>query len=85
MAGNKEKNIKLVYYAVLKDERGCREEVYRTEAKTALELYCELRKKFKFSLAEDRLKVAINGMFKGWDALLENNDEVVFIPPVAGG
>jgi molybdopterin converting factor small subunit len=31
------------------------------------------------------LKVAINGEFTDWSTPLADGDEVVFIPPVAGG
>ncbi|MGH8244731.1 MAG: MoaD/ThiS family protein, partial [Steroidobacteraceae bacterium] len=32
-----------------------------------------------------QLKVAVNAAFGGWDQALQDGDEVVFIPPVAGG
>jgi molybdopterin converting factor small subunit len=36
-------------------------------------------------LAESQLKVAVNARFTNWSTALAEGDEVVFIPPVAGG
>ena len=33
----------------------------------------------------ERLKVAVNAEFTGWSRPIADGDEVVFIPPVAGG
>jgi molybdopterin converting factor small subunit len=38
-----------------------------------------------FVMAEERLRVAINGAFAPWERPLRDGDEVVFIPPVSGG
>ena len=33
----------------------------------------------------ERLMVAVNEEYAGWDAPLQDGDEVAFIPPVSGG
>ena len=79
------KTIKVYYYALLREERGLGEEFLETTASTAEELYQELSKKYKFKLATDVLKVAVNNEFTQWQNKLRDNDSIVFIPPVAGG
>jgi molybdopterin converting factor small subunit len=36
-------------------------------------------------LPASQLKVAVNAAFSDWNQALADGDEVVFIPPVAGG
>lgn len=80
-----EKQVHVQYYALLRDERGVGAETLHTGAGTARELYDELRAKHGFSLTIDRLTLAVNDEFAAWDRLLDDKDQVVFIPPVAGG
>lgn len=77
--------IRLQYFAILRDQRGKSSETLETGAATAGELYEELKMKHSFPLSVDRLRVAINGEFSEMDTALKDQDEVVFIPPVAGG
>ncbi len=80
-----QKQIRVQYYALLREERGTSAESITTAATTARELYAELQTRYGFSLGLERLAVAVNDEFKTWDCLLNTEDEVVFIPPVAGG
>ena len=75
----------LRYYAVLREQRGVSSELVKTEAQTAFELYNELKKKYHFSLATKVLRIAINSEFKDWSTKIKSNDEIIFVPPVAGG
>ena len=77
--------IRVQYYAILREERGCREETVDTDAATARDLYEQLKQEHAFSLDIAQLKVVINEEFSDWDTQLNADDEVVFIPPVAGG
>lgn len=79
------KTIRVRYFAVLREQRGLDEERIDTEAASAAEVYEELRGRHRFSLPADRLRVAINDDFAPWTALVSDGDELVFIPPVAGG
>lgn len=79
------KKIKISYFAILREARGQKEEVVLTQAPTARALYEELKIKHAFPLHENQLKVAINNAYVDWLTPVEENDEVVFIPPVAGG
>ena len=77
--------VRLKYYAVLREQAGCGEETVDTGAADAAGLYEELARRHGFSLGRDRLKVAVNAEFTGWSQRIAEGDEVVFIPPVAGG
>ena len=58
---------------------------FATAAATPAALYDELRGRHNFSLTANLLMVAVNGDFGAWDTPLKEGDEVVFLPPVAGG
>ena len=79
------KIIHIQYYALLREERKKSSEKVLTHAQTTKELYQELRLKYHFKLNTEMLKVAVNDQFADWNTKLKNNDEVIFIPPVAGG
>ncbi|MEO7597377.1 MAG: MoaD/ThiS family protein [Opitutus sp.] len=73
------------YFAILREQRGLAHETIQTAAPTPGSLYSELRERHHFTLPLDRIRAAINGEFVPSDAPLADGDEVVFIPPVAGG
>ena len=76
----------VVYYALLRDRAGRdRESLPVAAGDTARSLYQQLSRRYDFELAEDRLQVAVNKEFVPWERELAPGDEVVFIPPVAGG
>jgi len=77
--------INITYFAILQDERGLPSESLETSASNPAELYAELKNEHSFSLTKCRLKVAVNDEFADWDSALAEGDNVVFIPPVAGG
>jgi len=79
------KTVKVVYYAKLREERGCSEETLESEAATPAALYDVLRSTFGFTLLPAQLCVALNEAFGSWDTTLKDGDTVVFLPPVAGG
>ncbi len=79
------KNIKVQYFALLREERGMSAETVISEAQTVKQFYEELKRQHHFRLTVDVLRVAVNDEFKDWDTILKDGDRVVFIPPVAGG
>jgi molybdopterin synthase sulfur carrier subunit len=76
---------RLLYFASLRDRAGVAAETLDSSAVDARGLYAELRERHGFALAQDRLRVAVNGAFVSWEQPLRDGDEVVFIPPVSGG
>lgn len=85
MADGKGANVTVQYFALLRDQRGAASEQLVTQARTASELYEELRARHSFTVKTDFLKVALNDEFAPWSAELKDGDKVVFITPVAGG
>jgi molybdopterin converting factor small subunit len=85
MVGGSEKQVHVQYYALLRDERGVGAETLCTGAATVRELYDELSHRYGFSLGVDKLSLAVNDEFATWERRLDDKDQVVFIPPVAGG
>jgi molybdenum cofactor guanylyltransferase len=83
--GVEEKTVKVLYFAKLREERGLGEESIRTLACTVAGLYEELRFRHRLSLRAEALRAAVNADFSPWSQSLREGDEIVFIPPVAGG
>jgi molybdopterin converting factor subunit 1 len=79
------KTIHLQYFALLREQAGTAAEAVLTEATDAAALFAERSREHHFSLPPERLRVAINGDFCTFETTLSDGDEVVFLPPVAGG
>ena len=77
--------LKIQYYALMREQAGRSEETLETSAGTPADLYDELLVRYGFTLSRDQLKVAVNSEFSDWSRKLKVGDAVVFIPPVAGG
>lgn len=77
--------VNLRYYALFRERAGRQAETLETVARTPAELYRELAARHGFALPQDQLKVAVNTAFADWNRALADGDEIVFIPPVAGG
>jgi molybdopterin converting factor small subunit len=77
--------IKVQYYALLREQAGRSDETLTTRARTPRDLYAELAARYPFTLPADMLRVAVNAEFGDWGQALKAGDAVVFIPPVAGG
>lgn len=78
-------NFRLLYFASLADRAGRAEETRESAAGTPRALYAEVASLHGFAFDRERLRVAVNGAFVGWDHALADRDEVVFLPPVSGG
>jgi molybdopterin converting factor subunit 1 len=79
------KRVRVQYFALLREQAGRSEETVTTAAPTAAGLYEELRAARGLSLPRTMLRVAVNDAFCDWSQPLAEGDQVVFIPPVAGG
>jgi molybdopterin converting factor subunit 1 len=77
--------LKVQYYALMREQAGRSEETLETSAATPSDLYGELIARYGFTLTREQLKVAVNSEFCDWSRALAAGDAVVFIPPVAGG
>ncbi len=79
------RELKVQYFALLREQAGTRGEAIITRAATPRELFAEVSARHGFTLGTEHLKVAINTEFADWSRPLAEGDTVVFIPPVAGG
>ena len=79
------RNVHVQYFAVLREQAGCSRETVVTGAATAAQLYDELRDRHGLRLPRSTLRVAIKEDVTDWSHPLGEGDQVVFIPPVAGG
>ena len=77
--------LKIQYFALLREQAGRSEETVETSAATPADLFSELNARYGFTLAREQLRVAVNSEFSDWSRPLMPGDAVVFIPPVAGG
>jgi len=77
--------LKIQYFALMREQSGRSEETVETLASTPADLYAELKSRYGFTLPREQLKVAVNSEFSPWSRQLAAGDAVVFIPPVAGG
>ena len=77
--------LKIQYFALLREQAGRSEELVESDAATPADLFVELNARHRFTLAREQLKVAVNSEFSEWSRALRAGDAVVFIPPVAGG
>jgi molybdenum cofactor guanylyltransferase len=85
LAQTAEHEIRVQYFALLREQAGRSVETLATRARTPRELYTELAARYPFTLPAEMLRVAINAEFGDWAQPLKAGDSVVFIPPVAGG
>lgn len=77
--------VKVNYFALFREQAGLSEEVISLEGGSALQLFRRVTEKYQFSLIPEQVRVAVNDAFVSWETVLKDGDEVVFIPPVAGG
>ena len=78
-------NIKVIYFAVLRDLAKKKEELLSVDSGTTPQsLYNILQEKYSFP-DQNTFKVAINDNFTEWNEPLDQQDIIVFMPPVTGG
>jgi molybdopterin-guanine dinucleotide biosynthesis protein A len=83
--GAKSMQLKIQYFALMREQAGRSDETLETSAATPADLFEELSARYGFTLSREQLKVAVNTEFSDWSRRLIPGDAVVFIPPVAGG
>ncbi len=76
----------LLYFSFLQEKAGKSEEKRElTPALTAKTLFNKVCDELDINSKETPVRVSINHAFADWDSLIQPNDVVAFIPPVAGG
>jgi len=77
--------VNIEYYALLRERVGKTKDTLQTQAKNLTELYQQLQREYQLPFKPEQLRVAKNDAFCDWDSSFNNNDTIIFIPPVAGG
>ena len=75
----------ITYYAMFREQAGCSGETVEAEGSDAVALFDQLKAKHGFSMCRSHVRLAINDAFVDWSTPLNDGDQLVFIPPVAGG
>ena len=73
------------YFAAFREATGIEIEQLQTTAYSPAELFIECAARHDRLQSFSRALVAINDEMTDWDAPIEDGDEVLFFPPVAGG
>ena len=81
----KNKEIKVHYYASLREKTQKAVEIFATDAQNLSHLYFELKHKYSFEFDLNNLRFAKNNQLVSAVSELEDQDDVIFIPPVSGG
>lgn len=79
--------INVLFFARLKDQVGQAELTLGNETvgKTVAELQQTLIAQGMVALQDDSIRIALNQEFCGPDTVINDGDEVAFMPPVTGG
>ena len=76
---------KVRYFALFREQTGCASEAVDWSGGTAAELFQLMAAKHSALKTEAAALVAVNDEMAGWETVLNEGDEVLFFPPVAGG
>lgn len=79
------RQFRVKYFAALREQAGKEFEQLTSTACTPSELYAELSRQHGFTLDLSQVKVAVNSEYRAMTDRIGEGDEIVFIPPVAGG
>jgi molybdopterin synthase sulfur carrier subunit len=77
-------SVTVLYFASLRDAAGVGSEIVDKPASLPA-LYAQLRARHGFAIAQEKLRVAVDGAFSDWNAVVGDGAEIAFIPPVSGG
>jgi molybdopterin synthase sulfur carrier subunit len=77
-------SVTVLYFASLRDSAGVASETVDKPV-SLTSLYAELRLRHGFAMAQEKLRVAVDGAFSDWNAVVPDGAEIAFIPPVSGG
>lgn len=85
MPASSSRLLKIRFFAVLREQAGRSQLELTTTAASPAELYRELQTSLGLTFEASLLRVAVNERYVAMDTPLQPGDQVVFIPPVAGG
>lgn len=79
------KNLKVQYFALFRELTGLSTEQLTTAAVDIEALFVELRQRHPQLQRFEQMKVAVNDEMADWQTVLNDGDDVLLFPPVAGG
>jgi molybdopterin converting factor small subunit len=85
MRTSESKVIGIKWFAAYREAAGLAAETVHTDATTAALLFAEMQRKHPGLASFNAALLAINDEMADWNRTLEDGDEVLFFPPVAGG
>jgi molybdopterin converting factor small subunit len=77
--------LRVRYFAAFREATGTGSEEIESRAASPSELFGECMQRHHGLRQYSSSLVAVNDEITGWDSELNENDEVLFFPPVAGG
>jgi molybdopterin converting factor subunit 1 len=78
-------NVSVRYFALFREQAGCASESVNWPGGTAAKLFQMVSEKHPALQNQAAALVAINDEMSEWETTLNEGDEVLFFPPVAGG
>lgn len=78
-------NVRVQYFALFREQAGCASESVNWAGGTAAELFQAMADKHPALQNQAAALVAVNDEMSAWETVLNEGDEVLFFPPVAGG
>ena len=79
------KSITVRYFAMFREHAGVDQETVELEAKTAGDVFEQLKSRHGSREPLGHCKVAINDEMADWSSAVNDGDTVLLFPPVAGG
>jgi len=73
------------YFALFREQAGCASETVEWPGGTARDLFELMSAKHSALKTQAAALVAVNDEMSAWETALDDGDEVLFFPPVAGG
>ncbi len=79
------KSVEVKWFAAYREATAVAAETVQTTATTAAELFVEMQHKHPALAPYSAALLAVNEEMADWNRSLQDGDEVLFFPPVAGG
>ena len=79
------KTVTVRYFAMFREHAGVASEVLELDAATARDVFDATRERHGSAEPTAHCKVAVNDEMSDWDTPVEDGDEILLFPPVAGG
>lgn len=77
-------SITVLYFASFQEAAGIDSETIEKPSSLAV-LFDSLKQKYQFKFQPENIRVAVDGVFVGWQHEIRDGNEIAFIPPVSGG